>query len=216
MPFADWRITALHQALYTFNTNGRELVQLLIILSDGEVFLELQRDESREALEAAHAEVVRLLHNYLASAFSLVDHARRVIEDEGLASESLLPAYRERIRREYAEDPMHRFLQGLRAYTLHLNAPVSVAELRAVRTAPDGPLDSSCGFQLDLRSLRSWPNWDKPAREFLAAAGQTINLLELVRKYNSRIKTLYSWFFLRLREDGLKRAGIDPGSLVVP
>ena len=127
--------------------------------------------------------------------------------------ETLLPEYRQRIADDYAGDPLHRFLQGLRAYTLHFEPPLTTAHLEAHREGPDGGWASSCGFRLDATKLRSWEKWDEAARQYLHGAGDMVDLLGVVRQYESRIKDLYSWFFARLREDGLKAAGIELGAV---
>ena len=76
----------------------------------------------RYRLDYGQREVVRLLHDYVAAAFSLVD-ATRVFVNEHYTDTGLLRVYNDRLKRDFSEAPLHRFLQDLRNYTLRYRLP---------------------------------------------------------------------------------------------
>ncbi|MCC9167686.1 hypothetical protein [Pontibacter harenae] len=59
-----------------FEGNYEQLKELLIIHNDPIKSQFLHSVRNREVLHAFQIEVIRLLHNYVAAAFSLVDHTR--------------------------------------------------------------------------------------------------------------------------------------------
>src|SRR5436309_5452882 len=61
-------------SLYVFNQNYNELKQFLVAYAKPDVGLEISRVGNRKKFDAFMMEVTRRLHNYLASAMSLVDH----------------------------------------------------------------------------------------------------------------------------------------------
>src|SRR5687768_1473513 len=62
--------------------------------------------------------VLRQFHNYLASAKTLVDHTRRLVEDVYKNTE-FLEEYEVKKREQFAGKPLINFVQKLRNYTLH-------------------------------------------------------------------------------------------------
>lgn len=82
-----WRIRSKLEvfsiSIYTFEKNNKELVNLLNQYeTDSNLALKISSFSNRETFEAFLTEIIRLLHNYLASAMTLVDHTRKLFRDE--------------------------------------------------------------------------------------------------------------------------------------
>src|SRR5687767_5560473 len=71
-------IRSLDRSLRVFNGNQSELDRHLETASDAGEILRLWDRNNPEVFEGFLNEVDRLLHNYLAAAMSLRDHARRI------------------------------------------------------------------------------------------------------------------------------------------
>jgi hypothetical protein len=78
--------------------------------------------QNRPQLEQFQREVTRLLHNFVAAAFSLVDHARRFFGKHYKDAKSF-PDYEDEVKRRFTEDPLCQFVQGLRNYFIHRKPP---------------------------------------------------------------------------------------------
>lgn len=102
-------IRQFHISLHIFDGNAQELCQLL---DAGSIPPSMVQSETYQH------EVARRLHNFVAGAFSLVDHARRLY---GKRSKYVthFPNYQTEVNNRFTKDPLHRFLQGLRDYCLH-------------------------------------------------------------------------------------------------
>ena len=104
-------IQQFHISLHIFDGNAKELCQLL---DAG------RTPPSIFQVEAYQREVARSLHNFMAGAFSLVDHARRLY-GEGSEYDTRFADYQTEVDNRFTKNPLHRFLQGLRNYCIHRN-----------------------------------------------------------------------------------------------
>ena len=59
--------------------------------------------------------------------------ATRVFVNEHYEDTDLLREYNDRVKRDFSEAPLHRFLQDLRNYTLHYRLPATRAAGGALR-----------------------------------------------------------------------------------
>lgn len=203
MPIPDPRVATLDQSLWNFVENTKEAIGFLEALDDPTTFLRVSQDAV--ALEGAQYEAIRLLHNCLAAAHSLVCHARRMVVGGALVSESVLAQHQERVAKQFAGDPLHQFVQNLRNYMLHYDLPLTAATFSATRKGSGAAWDCQAGLWLDLKSLQAWEEWNSKAREYMRAAGQSANLLDLLKTYTDKVVDLHKWLFQRDQEDVLAR-----------
>ena len=75
----EGRIQALQMSYLVFHRNFEELNKLVGIRNDPKKMLELWSLHNRHKLHIVMNEILRLLHNYLASAKSLIDQTRVII-----------------------------------------------------------------------------------------------------------------------------------------
>ena len=153
------------------------------------MFLSLLRD--RQAAKYWHAEVVRLFHNWLASAGSLVDHGRNVTRPGGVFTEGTRETYVSRIKREFDNDRFHRFIQKLRNYTLHCDLPLTGLTMGGSLRNGVTQADWRQGVFLDLDGLREWSGWTGLAGEYLDGCETNPFLLDLVVAYSEKVRTLW-------------------------
>ena len=106
--------------------NYDDLVNFLNAFGRQETIPIIWDEKNRDLRLRAIEEVDRLLHNFLASAFTLVDHVRRhrthLYRDHSFNAE-----IDTKIHTRVLSHPHHRIAQGLRDYCIHVSlAPVSI------------------------------------------------------------------------------------------
>src|SRR5438552_2927183 len=112
------RIKPVGIAFYVFNQNHNEIAGALLSYEKPEFSLEISRVGNQKKLDAFLNEVVRRLHNFLASAMSLVDHTFVLVRDLYNGKDFEKEYHRER-HRIFDLSPEYQFVQQLRNYALH-------------------------------------------------------------------------------------------------
>ncbi|WP_344965538.1 hypothetical protein [Oceanisphaera sediminis] len=185
-----------------FSMNLKELNEGLKLIETPQVGLKLMSEENREAGHQAHREINRLFHNFIASAKTLIEHTR-IFVDKHYKDTPLHQAYAQKIKSEYAEDELCRFIQDLRNYMLHQGLPHSQMSISFTRGEPD--FEST--ISLETEKLISWSRWSAFSKSFLAKQSKNIKLSDLVTPYGEKINSLYEWLdakFLKHHSGDLK------------
>ncbi len=150
--------------------------------------------DRRDALRETQLEVLRLVHNFLASAKTLVDHTR-VLTTELYTHTPFKDEYQAKIKELFAEAPLPRFLLGLRNWMLHKGT----VPLAVVSTF-EGIDSSASRLVLKLADLKMWDGWDSFAKSFLLETSSDIELKVVVRSYGRLVEAFYDWLSGRMSE----------------
>jgi hypothetical protein len=156
---------------------------------------------NREQLEAVLEEASRLLHNFLASAKTLVEHTYHHVRDL-YSGEPFMSEYQQEVDKRLAKSSVNRFVQGLRNYNLHYRFPIVHAHLSWQR---GNPLRSQ--ILLDTQTLGKWDKWDKHAKLYIEKHREGIPVDELALKHMVLIANFYHW--LRAREEQLHKVPLQ-------
>ena len=136
-------------------------------------------------------ETDRLLHNYVASAKSLVDHTRVLVRSY---SDNEFESDYDRHKRPLVESPVNSFVGDLRDYTLHR----SLLPLRAIGGSYD-LMSENPGFDFDVcmdrDELLPWGRWRAGSTRFLESAQDHIPLLPMLKDHVGLLNDLYVWLF---------------------
>lgn len=174
-----------------FWSNYIELKRACEIVENPEVGIKLFGGEQREASTQVHMEVMRLFHNFLAAAKSLVDHTR-VFVDERYSGSPLSDAYKDKVKNDLSENPLIRFIQDLRNYMMHKGLPSGSMSLSVKRQADDSfAAQSTVSIRRD--DISTWSGWTKPSRTYLISAPEHIKISDLSRDYAERIENFSEW-----------------------
>ena len=176
-----------------FSMNLKELNEGLKLIETPQVGLQLMSQENREAGHQAHREINRLFHNFLASAKTLIEHTR-IFVDKHYKDTPLHQAYVQKIKSEYAENELCRFIQDLRNYMLHQGLPHSQMSISFTRDQPD--FEST--ISLEAEKLVSWSRWSASSKSFLAKQSKNIKISALAAPYGEKINSLYEWLDAKL------------------
>jgi hypothetical protein len=189
-------VTRLQASLRLVGRNKVELIRALDVLKQDDLILQLHAETNRPILTGVIEDVGRLSANFLASAFSLVDHARRQrlsLDDDPEFDEEV----REQIERRFAKDDDHNLANGLRNYSLHHGILPITAELKVIQRGVEIKSD---GFKLSTNELLKWDRWTTKERTILAKMGKTMDVGEFAIRYFSKVEKFYIWLWGRLFE----------------
>lgn len=144
-------------------------------------------------------EIIRLLHNFVAAALSLVDHTR-VLYRQLYEPRGELLEYQGKVTAAFLEDPDIQFVIKLRQMAQHYRLP-SLENHTEVSDVQNG-IAGTARIQLRLKAedLRQFDGWNAPAEVFLAAAGSHIDLRSVITTYFGKVSAFYEWFDQRQRE----------------
>ena len=184
----DETIRSLEMSVWTFEMNFRTLDQTVRSL---EAQTDLWHMPSRDRTELAMYEVVRLLHNVVAAAKTLVDHSRivsrRLIADDDMTQKT----YQDRVNRDFVDDHLVQFVEDLRNYSLHKKLP----PLGLSYTADD----DRQRFYLPKDGFGNF-NWSASAREFFDAAEPRIDFHAVLSAYRGKVMDFQRWLKELLRD----------------
>lgn len=171
-----------------FDANSQELGELLVLNASDEFASVLWDVRNRALLDGFLDEATRRLHNYVASAMSLVDHTRKAISKVYPPAGRARAEYDERVRADFAESPEIRFIQDLRVLLLHVDALNVNARFRWDRTE---------GTKRELMLMRDrlvrWQGWSTPARELIRRSTDDIPIEPPIRRYTATVTAFYNW-----------------------
>lgn len=183
------KISNLKCTRYVFQRNYEDLIILLDSIEKPEVALPLCDIHARKSLTIVLFEISRLLHNFLSSAKTLIDHTRVFIKDQYL-DRPFLNEFRKEVENRFSNQGEQAFIQRFRNYCLHqkLTFIESSLDLGHVN---DPNIKHS--IHLDKARLLKWDGWNKPAKEFLNKQKDKIDLKLLLITYFHLIDDFYQW-----------------------
>jgi hypothetical protein len=188
-------------SLNVFQMNALELMEAARRMRDPDQGGSFMMEKNREAGTQAHRELNRHLHNFTASAFTLVEHTRNFMRKHYVDAEPFA-AYEARITSDFAKSPVAQFVQGLRNYILHRGMPNSKMHMKFT-SAFDGPPGSGemeTGVRIETASLLEWDGWKGPAKAYLAKAGEELDVHQFTQEYLDLATELHAWLDQTLKD----------------
>ncbi len=182
-------------SIYTFDKNYLELVKLISFLASDPKADYLFWLRNRDKLMLVMRDIIRLTHNYVAAALSLIDHTRRLYS-KLYTEDGLFPDYQSRVRSEFAHDPLSQFVKGLRQYCQHYRAP----NLYVTTTWKRGDERESRTFNLHKDDLATFEGWSATARKYLDEVDEKVDILVVATEYREKVIAFYRWFQTRQAE----------------
>lgn len=186
-----------------FDGNYRELIHHLQVHNNPRVSLELMSVDKRHLLHAYQKEITRFLHNYIASALSLTDHARNHYR-ELYSKNNLFPDYQAEIDKRFVNNPLAIFIKDLRQYFQHYKMPGVSSRLNFTKGAPDFVIK----LLLPTKEMMKFSGWNSLSKKFLGDQMDDIDLLALINDYHQLIENFYRWFIdrqMEIHKDDLKK-----------
>lgn len=196
----EGRIETLSVNFYVFDRNYKELRKFLEAVKKQENMLNLWDLRNRHKLDIAISEILRLLHNFLASAKSLIDQTRVVIRD-WYRETDFINEYKAQINSRFVNNSLSGFIEDLRNFSLHYSLPITHAVLSVQITDPKtGQGEANFSFKLIKSALLIWKGWTEKGKTFLSASNDEIDIEVLSEEYHKQILDFHSWLVQRLQE----------------
>ncbi|MDX2971088.1 hypothetical protein [Kribbella solani] len=155
--------------------------------------LEIIRNDGARKDPDYHTEFYRLLHNYLASVMTLVDHSRNLSKRYS-ANDNFRSNYQERVDR-IREIPVAKFVQELRHVVVHAQLPQIAS---TITVDPAGhPVHE---LTVDRAALLGALDWSASAREYIQGQPEHFALRTALDAYMAEAMTLSAWIAPQFRE----------------
>lgn len=159
--------------------------------------IELVQNVRRPVVRDAFiGELTRALHNYLASAHSIVDHARRLMRQ---ADPDFAAEFKTRVEEAIQDHPVMHFIGGLRNYSVHRRLPFLGSNF-----SMQNPNSPEAGFQSEIQmsveQLLEWDGWPATAKEFLFQHAPTFAVGPLIEEHGPVVYDLNVSLHERLME----------------
>lgn len=180
-------LTYVHGA---FVKNEQELLALLaaIEVNDRDIALTMASNVGPEGPRREfYTELFRLLHNYVASAVTLIDHTRKLVSS--YAGTPMKAEYEDRIQR-IRDGGLGPFIAKLRVYVVHVGLPAVGVSVRV----ENGVGMTTRAYVARDRALE-WDDWPADARAYLEQQAPQLPLRALVVQYGKIVEELYGWFY---------------------
>lgn len=181
------------RSIYVFGGNFRQLAELVDLIQSPEFYLKQAPDNKSEELQA---ELIRLFHNYLAAAKSLVDHTRAYVE-QWHAGDDFHLKYQEKIKSSFVDSSVSKMTLDLRNYLMHRGLPPSTIR-KSFEIGANKPLEIKILFRTS--SMTGWKGWSSKSKEYMEKHGTHFELKSLVAEYQNLVSSFYKWFSAELHE----------------
>ncbi len=192
------RLETLYINFFVFDRNYQELMKIIMGVKSTEQMLRLWDLRNRNELDMVTNEVVRLLHNFLASAKSLVAHTRVVITD-WYQETDFFKEYEAQVSSRFVNNSLIGFIEELRNFSLHYSLPITNATLSVQFDQDQRDSTHNFSFVLHKPSLIHWSGWTRKAKPYLDTSKDDIEIDSLVEDYHKQILDFHSWMESRLR-----------------
>lgn len=188
-------LTGFNISLYIFNNNYLQLKQLVEFLVNNPESEYLMDVRNRDRLNNSLSEVLRLLHNFVAAAMSLVDHTRNIY-DKLYKETGKFPDYQDRINKEFVNNPLIHFVHCLRQYCQHYRAPD--ISIQTSWNKNDGKFKKTIDLLKD--DLKAFSSWNANASKYLDLIEKRVDVDELIGAYRKKVLGFHVWFNSRQKE----------------
>jgi hypothetical protein len=179
-----------------FLGNYGELTRTLASAQDPQAWPYLWDPKHRDRVVRFNREIARVLHNYVTSVKSLVEHTRNFMRAKYKGTE-FLKEYQDRIDRDFKEDPLSQFLEDLRNYVLHKNIFAASLTLKGDN---QGYISGS-HVALDVAGLREWKRLSPEARAYLDTLPDEARLEDAINAYKTKVTKFWTWLGARLGQE---------------
>lgn len=144
--------------------------------------------KNRDKLENFEIEFMRLLHNYLGTVKSLIDHTR--VLKKKLELDSNFEEIYEKKRKQYLDSDTIYFIQNLREYCQHYQIlPVGFSV-----QIKDKDADEIITLMISKSSLEEYDGWNSHSKKILNEFPQEIDIFKLMSEYQFSVNEFYKWF----------------------
>lgn len=190
---AGFKFTTMqYKRTFTYNIfvlNAHELFNIAEIICDPDSDFFISTT-NKEAGVQAHREMHRRMHNFVASAKSLVDHTR-VFINENYKNTPVFSEY-DKLIKEVAQNYVVSFIHDLRNYMLHKGLPPSKMFWEAKPADKKNIFTCNTGVFYDAGELLLWEKWSASSLKYIKSHNKDIHIKDFCAEYLNIISELHS------------------------
>lgn len=186
------RLDTLAINWFVYERNYQKLSELLVASERPESHTKIWIQERDRERMIVMREIVRLFQNYLASAKSLVDHTRKLVE-EWYSGSVFFEEYNIEVKERFRNSEIASFIKGLRNYTLHYSLPFTTAYLHYTWDPDIKKHLDTRSFVLEKERLMKWQKWDALSKSYLRKVEREIIILDLIKEYHKKVSDFHYW-----------------------
>lgn len=142
-------------------------------------------------------ELTRTFHNFVATAFTLVDHTR-VFYRELYEPNNLIPTYDDQLNARFRNDGCSAFIDGMRQFFQHKRLPLVNVQL-GVQFDVGQEARTNWGVPISKAELLTFNSWKAIARQFINQQGRSFDLRAVARQYRDNVDAFHEWFTTQQR-----------------
>lgn len=190
------RINQFYLTNYIFTKNYEELLTIIKKQIEPSYSIELMKYENRKECEKFQIKTIRLLHNYITSAISLVDHTRVFVREVYSQNESFMIEYDDKIKETFANNPLSIFIKCFRQYIQHFQTPI----IATVTNITDNEEDLETKIVISKKTLLNFTGWKTLAKSYIDSIENNLDIESTIKQYDTLVNGFYSWFENRQSE----------------
>lgn len=180
------RLDKVTLAYRIFIGNAEDLDWVLSIAEDPTKAANMMSENNKNEFNRFMEHVLRYLHNYAASAKTLVEHSRPVFRE--VFPKPLWETYTKRVNVDFASNNHSRFVQQLRDYTLHWRSPQINLSLSFGQN-----VDEISRLSIDCKTLLEWKKWNAESKAYIRSVEPTVCLHKCIREYTQKVTNFIKW-----------------------
>lgn len=190
-------IESIRWSFRMFQGNLSDLVRPLKSLEESPQAIKLWLVDHEQDLYRLFEEIGRLLHNFLASAMSLVDHTRGHIERlySGDEFSWFVEDYKAEVTKRFLNSANHQLAQGLRNYTQHKSLPFVGSVLHWNRDKGE-----KRAFIVSSGCLLEWDGWKPLARAKIEGMKHGVPIRQFAEEYHAEVRSFAQWLWTKQME----------------
>lgn len=176
-------MNSLKDSIYVLNSNFTELDNHIVNL----------KEFSENTLKSNHnLETKRLIHNYLCSAVTLIDHNRIYINNTHKEKEFI--DYQSKIDEIFIQNPLCHFIKEFRQYLQHFKLPDISFQSNALS------IKRYWSIKINKEEILKFSGWKSGAKKFIKSQITDIDLHKVLTEYQNIVNKFYNWVLERQEE----------------
>jgi len=173
-----------------FNGNYRELIKEIVKSEKIDLFELTHSKNGKKKLQRYQLEITRCLHNYLASALTLIDNTRKqtkVQDNKTFQDEVDL-----RIKEHFIDNSTVIFIKDLRQFTQHYKMP-QVSTTTSFSRTDDDELDKETKLWITTTHLAGF-EWKAASRKIIEDHPKGVEIKEIINDYFELVSSFQKWY----------------------
>lgn len=182
-------------SFYVFRRNYEELKKLVDFFCHSSEGFQLTNVVNRHKLEQFQDELIRAIHNFVASVGSLVDHTRKFY-NKNYSESSLFTNYQSKVDEVFVKDELVSFIQDFRNYCLHYSMPNITTGISFVQGKGTWQF-----IRLDPKDLLGGSfGWKAPSKKYISQFTEQFDLPPILEDYFKKVTAFYQWYYEKLND----------------